>query len=1281
MRFRPFLAILLASICLALSSRAQTASISTNNVGFNVSTFGLQPNQVTSITVTPSQFAVIPPGFFLPPPMTLSRANYPQLTNGYAVFSNQLCGFAMQVTFAGFYSTYTTNYLIPSPASQTNSDGSVNAAYYVGKPWQGGSFSYFFLNGFNFTTNYINLTNSVVITNIFNVTNNLTGTNSGIAPGTNTTVSTNGPVFSVNVTPGIFDLAGQGSAAMQTATNFTLAQGQNQTNDTIARIGTLGTSVSNNIGTLGTSVSNNTTSAFQSGSNFTYSTAGAISNYVGTVSNQTFQASSTLTISATNTLATNGYAQLIATNNALISQILMLQTNLNNAIATSSNLLQSTKQPASGALTNFSALGTSAFVLSQSGSSTNETAYGLTVSSNLSLGGNIAFQVNGAVVGVTNAAQGNGTYFFASSTVLTNMNDARFQILTNAGTGNVFLQSNSVSIYQGTNYQGNWSASPPGTAPTPITYIGTFDNENGQFHVGYFNSTNVTAQIQSAENGAFQGATNFTFTTAGSLSNYVVVVSNQVYLAAFNASTNSGIGVTNAVTSGIGANGIIVTSTTNSGGIQLTISSPFALTNAAATNAAAVSITGQTLWIPTNYVSQAQLVASTNGLPPFVWALGTASTNSSSAFQPSSANLTNWSALATSSVQPSSLNLTNWSGTPTNTVPRYSDVTNTVLAFQQLQSNNVVTVSNLTYQAGIAASTNIAQNTQSGGVVSGPVTNEVFSTAGTNAINSLVTAGQGISAATATNISGNTIVGGVVAGVVTNETVSAAGTNVINTTAWSLGGNNVGAANVLGSTNQATVNFSVWNTNTMSLQTNLNVSIGNSNSISVYVKNASVFGTSNSISAYQSLISLPATWDTDIGAWNQIISGAFNVAIGSGNIITYDGGSANFDYAFGATNLIEGFPGGANTANFDSTLNGMFNTNDSLEFGIIGNGIFNTVDSYRFEAILDGSANYVHSSYGLILNGNAISIGTSANGGSDYSTVLNGTSDTIGVSSPYSFIGVASGSTISGGQYAFIPYGAGNAINGSYAAAIGANITIGHNHTTIINDGNPVASGANNELVFSFANGVGINTNNPGTNALRVAGNIDTTVGLTVNGVPYYLVISNANAANLTVSNLTVNGNLLLGSNVWQNASTNLIGINGNPMWGVNGPYQLLSASLWTNYQTMFYIALQAGIFNLISNTTTLISSPVINTNQWANNFGSGGSTTYSYYGSYQANQGNVMGNGVYTNASGDFRGLGTVSWNTTTNWTPTDMPLHFHVTYSVSGIPQYLSPSTNLYK
>src|SRR5581483_7652788 len=103
MRKLLFLASVMASLCLALSSRAQTAnSITTNNVGFNFSTFGQQPGAIRRVTVTPSQFAVVPPGFLLPPPITLSVASYPQMTNGYVVFSNQVCGLAMQVTFSGY---------------------------------------------------------------------------------------------------------------------------------------------------------------------------------------------------------------------------------------------------------------------------------------------------------------------------------------------------------------------------------------------------------------------------------------------------------------------------------------------------------------------------------------------------------------------------------------------------------------------------------------------------------------------------------------------------------------------------------------------------------------------------------------------------------------------------------------------------------------------------------------------------------------------------------------------------------------------------------------------------------------------------------------------------------------------------------------------------------------------------------------------------------------------------------------------------------------------------
>jgi hypothetical protein len=63
-----------------------------------------------------------------------------------------------------------------------------------------------------------------------------------------------------------------------------------------------------------------------------------------------------------------------------------------------------------------------------------------------------------------------------------------------------------------------------------------------------------------------------------------------------------------------------------------------------------------------------------------------------------------------------------------------------------------------------------------------------------------------------------------------------------------------------------------------------------------------------------------------------------------------------------------------------------------------------------------------------------------------------------------------------------------------------------HHGSFVWADYNPAldyfATTETNQFLIRALKGVGINTNNPGTNGLKVAGNIDSTVGFSVNGVP-----------------------------------------------------------------------------------------------------------------------------------------------------------------------------------
>ena len=132
LRHAHILLLLVASaVCLTVPSSAQPALISTNSVQINVTSFGLNPATIRSVTIQGQYWSAMNGVFYANTPQTLTVANYPNLTNGVAVFTNQICGVPYSLKVATFYDVYTTNYFIPSTA-QPDSTGNINAGQYVG---------------------------------------------------------------------------------------------------------------------------------------------------------------------------------------------------------------------------------------------------------------------------------------------------------------------------------------------------------------------------------------------------------------------------------------------------------------------------------------------------------------------------------------------------------------------------------------------------------------------------------------------------------------------------------------------------------------------------------------------------------------------------------------------------------------------------------------------------------------------------------------------------------------------------------------------------------------------------------------------------------------------------------------------------------------------------------------------------------------------------------------------------------------------------------------------
>ena len=216
----------------------------TNAVRINFADFSMAQRPVTRITITAQSWVADSSQFWLNTPKNASVATDPSITNGTLVVTQKL-GVPYQISFYG-YSTWTTNYLIPTNAT-VSGDGTILAAQWIGK----------YTDQANFTWSspvVSNLNYSILVTNTPGVTNlasgsanhisggtltlgtNIsqfyndvgygtgTGTNGGspLAAGTNTVVRTLGGTNFVDVPQSKFDAKLDTNAVTSGATPFNL---------------------------------------------------------------------------------------------------------------------------------------------------------------------------------------------------------------------------------------------------------------------------------------------------------------------------------------------------------------------------------------------------------------------------------------------------------------------------------------------------------------------------------------------------------------------------------------------------------------------------------------------------------------------------------------------------------------------------------------------------------------------------------------------------------------------------------------------------------------------------------------------------------------------------------------------------------------------------------------------------------------------------------------------------------------------------------------------------
>ncbi len=257
------------------------------------------------------------------------------------------------------------------------------------------------------------------------------------------------------------------------------------------------------------------------------------------------------------------------------------------------------------------------------------------------------------------------------------------------------------------------------------------------------------------------------------------------------------------------------------------------------------------------------------------------------------------------------------------------------------------------------------------------------------------------------------------------------------------------------------------------------------------------------------------------------VVGAPNV-VGGAPVNVVDGGIYGATIAGGGALNMTGFMPGLSSnhisAIFGSIGGGRLNT-VGADHGTIAGGLYNSIQGFAYDSVIAGG--YGHSigsnSVGAAIGGghnNTIGMNSyesTVSGGylntitSSYSSVgggffnsIQGYYDSIGggyenyiyTNAYYNAIGGGIENTIqSNSSYAVIPGGYLNTAAGNYSFAAGNQAQALHTGAFVWADatGSPFASTSANQFLVRANGGVGINTNNPGSAALNVAGTVQAT--------------------------------------------------------------------------------------------------------------------------------------------------------------------------------------------
>lgn len=251
---------------------------------------------------------------------------------------------------------------------------------------------------------------------------------------------------------------------------------------------------------------------------------------------------------------------------------------------------------------------------------------------------------------------------------------------------------------------------------------------------------------------------------------------------------------------------------------------------------------------------------------------------------------------------------------------------------------------------------------------------------------------------------------------------------------------------------------------------------------------ASFIGTGLSNSVNKASYSFIAT-----GNHNSIV-GAFGTLDQYNSILNGASNTINISAHDGAFNIVADGYGNSIIAPAFASPTANFNT--------IGNGFSNVISGTSFSTTGNGVSNSIYSDYSTIENGSNNFIG----GNSRFSFIASGVSNQVMTNSPG---GVAIGHRLTVGQ--------------TNATAMGVSAIATNNLSFVWSDGLAFNSITNSQFLIHATNGVGINTNITGTNALEVLGNIDSTVGYTVNGISLTNGLATTNFVNSSTAGIITN--------------------------------------------------------------------------------------------------------------------------------------------------------------